>query len=443
MRYIPCSESDRKELLASMGLQSIEQLFSGIPESLRLRRALNIPGPLSEPELLAWFQKAAAANSSSHTSFLGAGVYRHHIPVIVDALISRSEFYTAYTPYQAEIAQGTLQAIFEFQTYITELTGMEVANASLYDGSTALTEAMLMAYRITKRNRFLVARTVHPEYREVMATYAKNLGIEIETIDYATDGRTDLSRLEAALSDNVAGVAVQSPNFFGTIEDTAAVAELAQRYGALSIVNVCEALSMGILRPPHEADIVCGEAQSLGVSMSFGGPHVGFLATRDKYVRQMPGRLVGMGKDQQGRRAFVLTLSTREQHIRREKATSNICTNQSLCALMATIYLATLGPAGLREACEQNLQKTDYAVRQIQEQTPHKVLFPAARFNEFVVQLSGGADRIQRLDVAIGGHIVPGLPLERFYPELPNSLLVCVTETATRAQIDALVEGLR
>ncbi len=261
-------------------------------------------------------------------------------------MISRSEFYTAYTPYQAEVSQGTLQAIFEFQTYITQLTGQEVANASLYDGSTAVTEAVLMAHRITKRKKFLVARSVHPEYRAVMATYSRNLGIEIQPIDYLQTGRVDLLQLEKALDDTVAGVVIQSPNFFGTIEDTAAAASLAQRHGALAIVNVCEALSLGILSPPS-GDIIAGEAQSLGVPMSFGGPHVGFLATREKYVRQMPGRLVGMGVDQEGRRAFVLTLATREQHIRRERATSNICTNQSLCALMATIYLATLGPRGL------------------------------------------------------------------------------------------------
>jgi glycine dehydrogenase subunit 1 len=427
-------------MLTSMGLDSIEQLFSGIPEALRLRRLLNIPAALSEPELLDYFQKAAAANSSGHTSFLGAGVYRHHIPVIVDALISRSEFYTAYTPYQAEIAQGTLQAIFEFQTYMTQLTGMEVANASLYDGSTAVTEAVLMAHRVTKRNRLLVARTVHPEYRAVMATYAKNLGLDIQPIDYMPTGRLDLLQLEAALNDQVAGVVVQSPNFFGTIEDMPPITALTQRHGALSIVNVCEALSLGILRPPREADIVVGEAQSLGVPMSFGGPHVGFLATREAFVRQMPGRLVGMGKDQQGRRAFVLTLSTREQHIRREKATSNICTNQSLCALMATIYLAALGPQGLREACEQNLLKTDYAARQIRELTPHEVLFPAPRFNEFVVQLKGAAARFQKLS---DRSIVAGLPLDRFYPELEDSLLVCVTETTSREQIDALVEAIQ
>ena len=428
-------------MLASMGLDSVEQLFSGIPENLRLRRLLNIPAALTEPELLAYFQKAAAHNAEEYVSFLGAGVYRHFIPVVVDSLISRSEFYTAYTPYQAEVSQGTLQAIFEFQTYITQLTGQEVANASLYDGSTAVTEGMLMAHRVTKRKKFLVAKTVHPEYRAVMATYARNLGIEIQTVDYLPTGRIDLSQLENALDDTVAGVVVQSPNFFGTIEDTAAASSLASRHGALSIVNVCEALSMGILRPPTHADIVTGEAQSLGVPMSFGGPHVGFLATREKLVRQMPGRLVGMGVDQEGRRAFVLTLATREQHIRRERATSNICTNQSLCALMCTIYLATLGPRGLREAAEQNIRKTDYAVTRIQQATSHHVLFPSARFNEFVMQFAnGGTDRLQRL---LQKNIVPGFHLGQTYPELGDAVLVCVTETTTRKDIDALVEGLK
>jgi glycine dehydrogenase subunit 1 len=441
MRYIPCSELDRKSLLGSMGLTSVEQLFAGIPEKLRLRRLLDIPAALSEPELLAWFQKAAAENAEDYTSFLGAGVYRHFIPVVVDSLISRSEFYTAYTPYQAEVSQGTLQAIFEFQTYITQLAGQEVANASLYDGSTAVTEAVLMAHRITKRKKFLVAKTVHPEYRAVMATYSRNLGIEIQTIDYLPTGRIDFSQLEKVMNDAVAGIVIQSPNFFGTVEDTKEVSSLAAKYGALSIVNVCEALSMGILRAPSEADIVAGEAQSLGVPMSFGGPHVGFLATHEKFVRQMPGRLVGMGVDQEGRRAFVLTLATREQHIRRERATSNICTNQSLCALMATIYLATLGPRGLREAAEQNIRKTDYAVAQMQSRTSHKVLFPSPRFNEFVVQLRDrGAGAFQRL---VQKNIVPGFHLGRAYPELGDALLVCVTETTTREQIDALVEGLK
>ena len=440
MRYIPCSESDREAMLAAMGVQSIEELFDGIPENLRLRRLLDIPKALSEPELLDYFQTAAGDNAEEYISFLGAGIYRHFIPVVVDALISRSEFYTAYTPYQAEVSQGTLQAIFEFQTYMTQLTGQEVSNASLYDGSTAVTEAVLMAHRITKRKKFLVASTLHPEYRAVMETYGRNLGVELQTIGYLPTGRIDIQMLTQSLDDSVAAVVIQSPNFFGTIEDTSAVADLSRQHGALSIVGICEALSMGILRPPREADIVAGEAQSLGVPMSFGGPHVGFLATREKYMRQMPGRLVGMGTDNQGRRAFVLTLSTREQHIRREKATSNICTNQSLCALMATIYLATLGPEGLRKAAEQNMRKTDYAVQRIQSQTRHKVLFSGPRFNEFVIQTAGGgADLQQRL---LRNNILGGLPLHGMYPELGNSLLVCVTEMTRREQIDALVEGL-
>jgi len=439
MRYIPSSKTDRQEMLAAIGVDSIEQLFSGIPEKLRLRRLLDIPRALSEPELLEYFRNRASRNASDFVSFTGAGIYRHHIPIIIDALVSRSEFYTAYTPYQAEIAQGTLQAIFEFQTYITQLTGMDVSNASLYDGSTAVAEAVLMAQRVTGKKRFLVAKTLHPEYRAVIQTYVKNLGFEIEFIDYMEDGRLDLAKLNTAIGNDVAAVVVQSPNFFGTIENTNDVAAIARKHEALSIVNVCEAVSMGILKPPA-ADIVTGEAQALGVPESFGGPHVGFLATRERYLRQMPGRLIGMGKDFSGRRAFVMTLTTREQHIRRVQATSNVCTNQSLCGLMSSIYLSTVGPRGLREICEHNILKTDYAVTQIKSRTKHRVLFPAPRFNEFVIELK--ADWGQRVQWLMQNKIVPGVPLARFYPELANALLVCVTETARKEQIDALVRGL-
>jgi glycine dehydrogenase subunit 1 len=448
VRYIPNSQADRKQMLDEIGVGSIEQLFAGIPEKLRLRRLLDIPRALTEPELLDYFRTRSARNASEHANFIGAGVYRHYIPIIIDALISRSEFYTAYTPYQAEIAQGTLQAIFEFQTFIAQLTGMEVSNASLYDGSTSIAEAVLMAQRVSRKNKFLIAKSVHPEYRAVVDTYARNLGIHIELIDYLPDGRIDINHLERSLSPEVAAVAIQSPNFFGTIEKTHDISEIAHKHGALSIVGIAEAMSMGILKAPGEdrseartADIVAGEAQSLGVPMSFGGPHVGFLATRDRFLRQMPGRLVGMGKDQAGRRGFVLTLSTREQHIRREKATSNICTNQSLCALMATIYMSTVGPKGMREICEQNISKTAYAVSQIEKLTPHKLLFPAPRFNEFVIQLKEDfGPRAQRL---MQNGIAPGLSLSRFYPELGNAVLLCVTETARKDQIDSLVKGLQ
>src|SRR2546421_1889119 len=307
MRYIPNSQADRQRMLAEIGVDSMEQLFSGIPEKLRLRRFLDLPRALSEPELLEYFRKRASKNEIEPALFIGAGIYRHYIPIIIDALISRSEFYTAYTPYQAEIAQGTLQAIFEFQTFIAQLTGMEVANASLYDGSTALAEAVLMAQRVARRNRFLIAKTVHPEYRAVVTTYARNLGIEIDLIDYKQDGRADLAKLESKLDSNVAAVVVQSPNFFGSIESVHDIAEMAHKHGALAITNICEASSLGILTPPgtdgsampetRTSDIVIGEAQSLGVPPSFGGPHLGFLATHERYVRQMPGRLIGMGKD--------------------------------------------------------------------------------------------------------------------------------------------------
>jgi glycine dehydrogenase subunit 1 len=434
-------------MLADIGVESIEQLISGIPERLRLRRLLDIPRALTETELLEYFKQRAQQNTSDGVSFIGAGVYRHHIPIIIDALVSRSEFYTAYTPYQPEIAQGTLQAIFEFQTYITQLTGMDVANASLYDGSSGLAEAVLMAHRISKKDRVLVAKTVHPQYRAVVATYARNLGIRIDLVDYSDDGRVNLGALERMLGPDVAAVVIQSPNFFGTIERSGDVSEMAHRHNALSVLNVAEALSMGILKPPggdpseiRNADIVVGEGQSFGVPMNFGGPHVGFMAARERFVRQIPGRLVGMGKDSYGNRAFVLTLSTREQHIRRERATSNICTNQSLCALMATIYLATVGPKGLREACNQNLLKTNYALEQIQRLTNHRVLFPSPRFNEFVVQFKD--DVTERTAQLMRRGIVPGVPLAPYFPELGNAVLVCVTETAPKEQIDALVRGL-
>jgi len=434
-------------MLEEIGIDSVENLFSGIPEALRLRRPLDIPAAMSEPELLDYFKSIAGRNGVDQTSFIGAGVYRHHLPLVIDALISRSEFYTAYTPYQPEIAQGTLQAIFEFQTYITQLTGLEVANASLYDGGTGLAEAILMAQRITRKSRFLIARSVHPEYRAVIETYTTKLGVVLETIEYTSNGRLDLTRLEAGLDGDVAGVVLQSPNFFGTIEESAKIAELAHSNGALAIVNVAEAMSLGLLKPPGiadsdegRADIVVGEAQSLGVPMSFGGPHVGFMATRSRYLRQLPGRLVGMGKDGSGKRGFVLTLATREQHIRREKATSNICTNQSLCALMTTVFLATVGPVGLREIARQNVIKTAYAVKQISEKTPHEVLFTGPRFNEFVVRIEGDfATTVQR---ARESGVVPGVDLGRFYPELAGSLLACVTEVHTKEDIDSLVGGL-
>jgi glycine dehydrogenase subunit 1 len=441
MRYLPNSDSDRAAMLKATGRSSVEELFDRIPEELRLQGPLNLPGPLSEPEILEYFRQAARRSAAEYVSLLGAGAYTHYVPVAVNALLSRSEFFTAYTPYQAEIAQGTLQAMFEFQTLMTQLTGMEVANASLYDGSTATTEAVLMALRITRRNRVLVARTVHPEYCQVLKTFIRHQGTELEQLPYEESGQLDLSRLESALNAATAAVVVQSPNFFGVLEPAAQIAEAVHRSGALLIVTIAEPLSLAVVKPPCEADIVCGEAQSFGVGVAFGGPYLGFLTAKEKFLRQMPGRLVGQTVDKEGRRGFVLTLATREQHIRREKATSNICTNQSLCALAATIYLSLLGKNGLKKLGELNLAKAHYAAQQLAAIPGVITPFRAPHFNEFVVRPRCDADEL--LADLQKAKIIGGLNLERFYPELRNHLLVCVTETVSREAIDRTVETYR
>src|SRR5258705_4023373 len=430
-------------MLHQVGLNSAEELFDSIPRDLRLTRNLNTTPALSEIELLAGFEQLATRNPGARrTSFLGAGAYQHYIPTIVDHIISRSEFFTAYTPYQPEISQGTLQAIFEFQTLVCQLTGMEVANASMYDGSTALAEAVLMAERVTKRSKVIACGAIHPEYLEVITTYVQHAGIEllhapIDSETGQTSGALDL------LDDKTAALVVQSPNFFGCIEDVAALAEKAHAVGALLIVTVTEAMSLGLLRSPGAcgADIVAAEGQSFGVPLSFGGPYVGLFATREKYARQIPGRLVGEAYDKQGRRGFVLTLATREQHIRREKATSNICTNEGLIALAATVYLETMGRRGLQEVGTQCTQKTAYAAERLGAIEGFSLPFSAPRFNEFVVRAPSPAapllDRLAR-EKGIDG----GIALSRFDANRPNDFLVCVTETNTRAQIDALVAGL-
>ena len=341
MRYLPKSPDERKQMLAEIGARSIDDLFAVIPAEYRITRDLDVPRQQAESEIVDYFRAAADKNATDYASFLGAGAYRHYRPVIIDSLVQRGEFLTSYTPYQAEITQGTLQAIFEFQTMIAELTGMDVANASMYDGSTGAAEAVMMAVRLTGRHKAVVAATVHPEYREVLATYAKHQGLPSNLVTYNKEtGRIDIGALEQAVTEETAAVLVQSPNFFGIIEDIPAIAAIAHAKGALLIVSIAEAVSLGVVRPPVEADIVSMEAQSFGVALSYGGPFCGVIAAKEKYVRQMPGRLVGQTVDGNGNRGFVLTLATREQHIRREKATSNICTNQALVALMATIFLA-------------------------------------------------------------------------------------------------------
>src|SRR6266436_2578457 len=385
MRYLPKSPADRKAMLQAIGARSIDDLFAPIPAEYRLERDLKVPRQMAESEIVDWFRECARENGDSYATFLGAGAYYHYRPVIIDSLISRGEFLTAYTPYQAEISQGTLQSIFEFQTMISELTGMEVANASMYDGSTAAAEAVMMAVRLTGRRSVVVARSLHPEYREVLTTYATHQGMPLAVAGFGRDGRVNLEELEKAITAETACVLIQSPNFFGTIEDVAAVAEIAHKNGATLVVSIAEALSLGIVEPPRQADVIAMEAQSFGVPLGFGGPYCGVIATRERFVRQMPGRLAGQTTDRNGKRGFVLTLATREQHIRREKATSNICTNQGLVALMVNIFMTIYGKIGLRELAKQNLAKTNYAAQQFGKHA--KVLFPSApRFNEFVVQ---------------------------------------------------------
>jgi glycine dehydrogenase subunit 1 len=441
-------------MLEAIGVSSIDDLFASIPAEYRLARDLNIPRQHAESEVLDRF-RAYAANLASgdatelaaapakkpFATFLGAGAYRHYRPVVIDALVQRGEFLTSYTPYQPEIAQGTLQATFEFQTMICELTGMEIANASMYDGSTGCAEAVLMAVRVTGRNGAIVARTVHPEYREVLRTTVQHQGIPVSEVDYVREtGRVDLTALEAAITDDTACVLIQSPNFFGTIEDVEAIAEIAHKKGALLIVSIAEALSLGVVKPPVEADIVSLEAQSFGVPVGFGGPYCGVLACKEKFLRQMPGRLCGETRDMDGKRGFVLTLSTREQHIRREKATSNICTNQALVSLMVTIYLTVYGKQGLQELAEQNLAKAAYLRSQL-EKSGAKKLFTGPSFNEFAVTLPKAAEDTNASLLDHG--IIGGLALSKWYPELGEAAtLWCATELTSKAQIDAAASSL-
>ena len=438
MHYLPNSPESRKRMMKTIGLLSLKELFDPIPQAIRLKRPLDLPGPLSEMEILDFFREASQQSGKDYVSFLGAGAYSHYRPAVVDSLISRSEFFTAYTPYQAEIAQGTLQAIFEFQSLICLLTGMEVANASLYDGSTAMTEAVLMALRITRRRRVLVARSVHPEYRQILATYLRHQKIETEEIPFSRSGKLDCESLEKSLSFDTAAVVIQSPNFFGVLEDYGPATELARRHGALMVATVTEPLSLALVTPPAEADIVCGEGQSFGIPVAFGGPYLGLLATRQEYVRQIPGRLVGQTHDSGGRTGYVITLATREQHIRREKATSNICTNQSLCALTATIYLSLLGKQGLRQLAELNLSKAQYAIHRLTQARDIRPAFTGKTFNEFTLMLPEEPGSL--LEKLRQEKILGGVALGRFYPELKNALLVCTTETVSRASIDRMAE---
>src|SRR5271170_4814513 len=434
MRYLPKSPADRAAMLQAIGIRSVDDLFSPIPAEYRLTRDLAVPRQMAESEIVDWFKQRAKENGEGYASFLGAGAYSHYRPVVIDALVQRGEFLTSYTPYQAEFAQGTLQAIFEFQTMISELTGMDLANASMYDGSTGAAEAVMMAVRVTGRSTAVIARNLHPEYREVINTYATHQAISQKLVGFTGSGQIDLKELERLVDEETACVLIQSPNFFGTIEDVEAIADIAHKRGALLIVSIAEAVSLGIVEPPRSADIVAMEAQSFGVPVGFGGPYCGVLATKEKFVRQMPGRLAGQTVDKNGKRGFVLTLATREQHIRREKATSNICTNQALVALMVNIFMTVYGKVGLRELAKQNMAKAAYAAAQFAKRG--NLLFAGApRFNEFVIATDEDPYAINNR--LLEHKIVGGLPLKKFYPELGNAALWCCTELTTRLAIDS------
>jgi glycine dehydrogenase subunit 1 len=445
-RYIPNTREDQEKMLSVIGADSMEELFSDIPDDLKLRRDLDLPRSLSEPELWVHMKRIASenVNACTHACFLGAGIYDHFIPSVVGHIISRSEFYTSYTPYQPEISQGMLQAIFEYQTMICRLTGMDVSNASMYDGATAVAEAMLMAVRSTGRNRVLVPRGMHPQYREVLSTYAAHVGIEITETGMA-GGTADMDELERQLSggssDDTAAVILQSPNFFGSIEDMGLAAEMAHKHGALFIACV-DPISLAVLQPPgeYDADIAAGEGQSLGNPMDFGGPHFGFLAAKKELVRKMPGRIVGQTTDHDGRRGFVLTLQAREQHIRREKAVSNICSNQALNALAATVYLSVMGKQGLKEAAELCLSKSHYANSKLIGTGKFEKVHDAPFFKEFVVRAADEPVKSINRRLLDNG-IIGGLDLELYYPEMKNCWLVAVTEKRTKEEIDAMAEA--
>jgi glycine cleavage system P protein (glycine dehydrogenase) subunit 1 len=436
--YVPHTPEEVRAMLARIGVASLEELFEAVPASLRSRAELKLPPALDERALLRFFAAHAAENTNvqGSASFLGGGAYHHFIPAAVDALASRGEFMTAYTPYQAEISQGTLQMIFEFQSLICQLTGLEVANASLYDGASAVAEASLMAARLTRRSRICVSAGLHPHWREVLRTYGDGVGLAFETLPLDGSGRTVLE----GVPDDCAALVVQSPNFLGCIEDLGAAAKSARACGALAIAATAEALSLALLKSPGEldCDIACGDAQSFGLPLSFGGPYAGYLAAREKHVRQLPGRLIGESVDASGERAFVMTLTTREQHIRREKATSNICTNQGLCALRVTIWLALFGRRGIRRLAEINVALAAYARRAL-TRAGLRLPFSAPVFNEFVVEVPGLAAKLERCR-RLG--LQPGVPLARYAPEHPDRLLVCATEMNTRAEIDNLVREL-
>ncbi|HLR64936.1 MAG TPA: aminomethyl-transferring glycine dehydrogenase subunit GcvPA [Pseudogracilibacillus sp.] len=443
LRYLPMTEEDKQAMLDTIGIESTEELFTDIPEEIRFNREYDLKTPPSEYELKKELSALAAknANLNEYTSFLGAGVYNHHLPSVVNHVISRSEFYTAYTPYQPEISQGELQAIFEFQTMICELTGMDVANSSLYDGGTALGEAVNLSHGQTKRSKIIVSKTVHPEYRDVIQTYTKGFNLEIVEIDHK-DGVTDLEALKSELDDNTASVVVQYPNFFGQIEPLAEINDLVKENPKTMFITSSNPLAISYLTPPGEfgADIVVGDTQVFGIPAQFGGPHCGYFATTKKLMRKVPGRLVGQTIDEDGKRGYVLTLQAREQHIRREKATSNICSNQALFALATAVAITSLGKNGLPQMAYTNMQKSRYMKKQLNE-AGFDVVFEGSFFNEIVVKLNKTVSEVNK--ALFDEKIIGGYDLGRDYEELKNHMLIATTEIRSKEEIDKFVKELR
>ena len=444
MRYIPHTETDIQNMLSAIGIKEMGELFHSIPEALRLEAPLNLPPALPEADLTQALGQLASRNVNLEECavFLGAGAYRHFTPSIVNHLLLRGEFLTSYTPYQPEVSQGTLQAIFEFQSFVCMLTGMEIANASIYDGASSLAEAVLMAHRVNGRSEVLMSRTVHPEYRQVVETYTQGIDFKITEVPYQENGQTDLDFIRENITDDISSVVIQSPNFFGIVEQYAELGEFLKEKKILLIVVVAEATSLGILKPPGErgADIVVGEGQGWGLPVSYGGPHVGFFATQESFFRQVPGRIVGETVDRAGQRSYALTLATREQHIRREKATSNICTNQGLCALAATIWLAAMGKQGVRDMALQNLKTANALKDKLQQLKGFGLRFLADTYNEFVLECPGPAQELHAK--LLEANIVAGLPLGNFYPELDNCLLLCATEMNSLESLDKFADQL-
>lgn len=447
MNYVANTPQDQAAMLNDIGAPSIEALFSDVPEKLRVKGLKNIPEPASEMEVLSKIRSLAGRNSSfsAYKNFMGAGSYEHFIPSVVSAVTGRSDFYTAYTPYQPEVSQGTLMSIFEYQTMICNLTGMEVSNASHYDGATALAEAMIMSYNVNGRREFLVAESVNPRYMKVLKTYAAAADFRLKTIpvDRRT-GKLDAEFANSAMSDSVSAVLVQNPSYLGVVENFSALSGSAHKNGSVFVVSA-NPISLGLLAPPssYGADIVCGEGQPLGIPPSFGGPNLGFMATSQKLMRRMPGRIVGETVDKNGRRAYVLTLQAREQHIRREKASSNICSNEALCALAATVYLSYVGPHGLRKVAARCSDLAHYMAREISKVKGFEVAFEGTPFfHEFVVKFPASLTFDRLFDHFHASGILPGVSLSDLYPGEPNQMLVCATEVRTKQEIDSYVKRL-